>query len=865
MADISEVLLRVVGDTADAETDLARLTAELEAFNNQEADAEISIDDSAFRAEIAKARAELSALDAQDVDIDVDSDSLRTTAARADTARGSIGGFSGSLGQLFGVVAKGAPIISGFGAILLALVSSLASAVLGAGALAVALASTLGPAVLLVIAAVRKYKDEADKAGTASNALKQAVKGLAGDFDGALGPAVDKVFGALAQVLPGIGGMLGDLRANFTDLGGAVGDLIKRVADFATSKASVDAFRVAIDTLTKLVAGPGGSAFVSLLAILRNIAEAASPLLVNAFKAVADGLRGLADRTSDIDSLRETIRAQVADLGDWLGLLKEIGRIFTGLFKAALPDGRELVEVMRQGAESLADWINSASGQNRIRDFLDQVIPVAREVLTLAGKLTVAFLEWSELTAPTMRLIFNILNSIADALNTVLGWLNKLPGPLDAIAGGLLLLGGGKILGALGSLVGALGSGVGGALSGLLGKMTTLIGKFGLLRSFGLTAFAGVQDTFTDTEVAASGLTIAIGDTATEAATLADKLRGFGIDLHTNFVPALEAAAAATKVLALRAASNFAELFKAGKEAVGRLIDALQGGGPKAIKAADGVAHGAVAVIEAASGDFKGAGQELIEAFSDGQRNKEGAAKNAGASVARATKQAIGDFASEFHDVGDTSGDRYASGVSGKEGASKNAGSTIARAARQAIADFASLFNDEGSQAGDRYASGVGSKDGAARGSGSALARAVKDGLTSLDFGAVAGGIVSRILGGFGGIVGALRNLGVSAINAFISGFTSRAVPAPNTPSGGGGGGGKRKVADVLLGGLASSLEPALAGLAVAVAPTGVAGRTTINQTFNIPPAPAAHGQPDARHTAAQLALAFRRRGGRWR
>jgi hypothetical protein len=116
-----------------------------------------------------------------------------------------------------------------------ALASSFGQAVVGAGALGIALGSTLLPAVALGIGVFRRFKEQADQAGTAAHALKGAFGDFGQVFDRTLAQGSDAVMRGLAGGLRMLQPMVRSLQGEFTNFGRVVGDAFRTLgAEFAS-------------------------------------------------------------------------------------------------------------------------------------------------------------------------------------------------------------------------------------------------------------------------------------------------------------------------------------------------------------------------------------------------------------------------------------------------------------------------------------------------------------------------------------------------------------------------------------------------------------------------------------------------------
>lgn len=224
---VANLLLRITGDTSDAQGNLAGLLASLGAVDRTDAEAEVDVKTAGAQAALAALAAELTAISGREVNIDVDID--RGGAGRAaltgltsglQAAAGGAGGMSTGLRSInFGpfTLGSGAASIAALGlaailgtalvAALAAVIASLTAAVGALGALGVAFAAALGPGIVLAIAlfarlgaimeAYKAQEQAADQAAQqgaqgqqqaaaaaeqriqAANQLRDAIQGLA--------------------------------------------------------------------------------------------------------------------------------------------------------------------------------------------------------------------------------------------------------------------------------------------------------------------------------------------------------------------------------------------------------------------------------------------------------------------------------------------------------------------------------------------------------------------------------------------------------------------------------------------------------------------------------------------------------------
>lgn len=437
-------------DTTSAQANLDELKARLAAISANDVSAEVNIQIAKAQADLAVLQAELDRIDGEDVTVDVDVrrgiveriasltgqiDRLGISAGGAGT--GGVSSLSSALGEafkdasLFGVglstIAEVAPlviaaVVSVVGA-LVAMIASLGSAVGGAGALAVALGSTLFPAVGLAIGAIANFKEESDTAGTAAHALKETFGEVADSFKTATAGGSKQLFSGLADALRDLNPLVKELGPHFTKLGKAGGDAFRLLGKQFSSPAWRKFFKFATDSLTELTPLFARS-FGAFAKILANIAQASMPFLLKAFRGLAKGLEALADKTSDIDGLRDSIGGMVDSLRAWGHLLGGIVHLASAFVKAFAPIGDVIVGALGDGANNLADWLESSEGLRKVQQFFEDTGPLASELGKLLLNITLALIQFGELVAPALTPVVHFLNTIFGLLNKVLSFAN---------------------------------------------------------------------------------------------------------------------------------------------------------------------------------------------------------------------------------------------------------------------------------------------------------------------------------------------------------------------------------------------------------------------------------------------------------
>lgn len=815
MASINEILLRVEAESEDAEDSLEDVARKLNELDAEKAEAEVRAETRQARTELkamerelrsldrmsvspevevdlldaefelAALQRQLAAIDREDIEIDVevhetinrDVDSLRARMAGlrdafgdaadgADLLDDSIGGgglgggvqslggqlvpLGGSLQVIAIIAAALIPVIAAIAGAIGALVASLAYALAGAGALATAFGSVLLPFIALGIGAVQRFSDTVAKAGSAAHKLAAAASDVSSAFAKAVAPGADAVFAGMADGLRSILPLVRSLQGPLTTLGKAVGDAFRTLGAELARPAWQSFFSMLANAAAQITPALTSS-FVSLARILRDIAAAAMPFLISGLRQIADGLRSISNSTGGVEGLRGSIGGLVSQLGSWLDLIGQIGRVFLNFFAAAAPQGQQLVQWLTEGARALADWLGSAEGIAKVRDFLADVLPLAKELIEFFGRLAVAILAIGQALAPVLtpaiaglNTLLGIITKAAGVFGDLLGPVGDLMdalgplgvvllpvmGPLGLLIGLLSKLGPivdvavgviGDFLGLIGDLAGKLG-GLGGIAAGLgvilaapfllavapLVGLIALLSKVpGLLSGLGGAAedaFGGIKGLASDAADTVKGAFGVGGDGG--GPNLLTSLRDQAVDLAGS----VDVLAARFRSAGVRGAQGLAAGIRSGTAnaaAAGRaLLQSVgtQGGAAQTIAVlrqagvngarslVQGLVSGRISVAQA--------GRQLIQALSQGARGGAGQLRQAGSNAGR----------------------QFGAGARQGQGPARQAGSQLSAALTAAVRAGGRLLSGVGKAAGNLFSRGVTSARGDAQRGGQNLA-----------------------------------------------------------------------------------------------------------------------------------------------
>lgn len=259
-----------------------------------------------------------------------------------------------------------------------------------------------------------------DKLTKSEQALLAAIKRIRDELRGSFQPATDAAFGGMLRALLRVPNLINPLRASFTRLGEAVGAAFDTFSLDLIKPKTLANLRALVDGMAELT-GPITRGLSSLFQIFLNIATAALPFLVEDTKKVADQLGEWADATSDTAKLSKTIGGLVDHLHTWLDVGAAIGDVFLAFIGTAAKPGKDLAESIKSVAEETARWLREAENQEKVREFFEDVIPLAKEFVVSVAQFVAQAVEFTNKVAPALTKVlelFNAIVSVTDKLNT---------------------------------------------------------------------------------------------------------------------------------------------------------------------------------------------------------------------------------------------------------------------------------------------------------------------------------------------------------------------------------------------------------------------------------------------------------------
>lgn len=273
-------------------------------------------------------------------------------------------------------------ILAAYVAAATSLVGAMGPAIAAAGGVA---AAGIGTLIGVFAAMTIAFKTKTDEL----KAFKENIAGISAQFrpvavaiQRSLFPGLEKGFSILTRAIP-------TLRTGLSGLGATVGDVAVNLARVVTSSTNLRnlaiVFREGQPQLTAY-----GNALGSLATIFTTIAAVSAPIatrfaqFVEAFASGAEAATLAGAESGKLAAFME----RAADVAAQLGQIT--GDTFRGLFNvlsASSGAGQTLLDRISALAARFAEWSGSIQGQNALRQFFENALPVVREVNGLIGDL----------------------------------------------------------------------------------------------------------------------------------------------------------------------------------------------------------------------------------------------------------------------------------------------------------------------------------------------------------------------------------------------------------------------------------------------------------------------------------------------
>lgn len=267
-------------------------------------------------------------------------------------------------------------------------------------------------------AAQTKAKVLTDNLTDSERRLLTVVQQVVAAVKTALGPATDAVLGGVATALGNIATLATALKPVFTVIGVAIAKALTLFSGELVKPEWIAGLSLLAGAGAQLTGIFTADLLLPFLEILRNIAIAALPFLIDGLQEFGDLMKGLAADAS-VGALTPIFKVLVDNLVAWLRLIAAISRVMLAFFKDSEGPGRLLVDALTNGANALADWLNSKEGMAAVTAFFAATLPLAGSLAKLMLALVIAFLQFAQFSAPAVKVLVDILTFLIQHLREI--------------------------------------------------------------------------------------------------------------------------------------------------------------------------------------------------------------------------------------------------------------------------------------------------------------------------------------------------------------------------------------------------------------------------------------------------------------
>lgn len=247
------------------------------------------------------------------------------------------------------------------------------------------------------------------------------------------------VFIALNQILGKFNEVLPKLQGIFNAIGQAWGDALKSFGQRITSPQFLLNMAGAVQALIPLIRNLGNIAG-NLLLTFSNIGAAAMPALVALGDAVEKLTGRWAKNTSDIGKTRKTVMPMIEALKGFVGIITGAGEAAVAVFTSGSGPINDFIGWIRDGVKAFGKWAKSAKGGDKIKQFFEDTLPLAKSIIKFILKVGEVILKAFQFVAPVLKPFVDMFTLVAEIAAKILNLFLLIPAPVRGFAGEILAL-----------------------------------------------------------------------------------------------------------------------------------------------------------------------------------------------------------------------------------------------------------------------------------------------------------------------------------------------------------------------------------------------------------------------------------------
>lgn len=284
-------------------------------------------------------------------------------------------------------------------------------------------AATAGTEVGITDAQQRAL-EETNKLTDAERRFLEVLKQVRGELRTGIGPATDAVFGAMGRAIGRLPRLLNPLSGGFRKIGEAIASVVDNISTFVIQPNNIASFQRLFDASARVVEILGNDVFLNFFRIIINIANLAMPALIEQLQRLGDYLGGVADQTEDVAKVKPVIDAMTDSFAAFARLGGAVIDVLVAIAQSAGPIGNELVGSLTDALHSLAAFLRSTEGQEKIKDFFEDTLPSVKALIKSLVLLARIGLRLFQFFSPFLEGFLTGINLLLGAVDKFLALLN---------------------------------------------------------------------------------------------------------------------------------------------------------------------------------------------------------------------------------------------------------------------------------------------------------------------------------------------------------------------------------------------------------------------------------------------------------
>jgi hypothetical protein len=258
------------------------------------------------------------------------------------------------------------------------------------------------------------YRTKRGKLTEAEKAFLDAIIAVRKGFRGLITAGTDPIFRAFTTAIKNMGRFGGLVKAAFKVIGEEMAGAITKILAEITSPRWAVFWLTAVQGARDLIGVLGDKVFINFLRVIRNLAIAFMPHLIEQLKAFANWLGKIGKSSDGLLSTDKRVKTIMGSFSAFTALLGSVIGMLVAFGVAVGPAFEDLTKWITKGVEEFRRWLESDEGQKRITKFFKDVDPFVKALVKSIIKFGKAFMVTLSVLAPFLAIFFEGFNTILD-------------------------------------------------------------------------------------------------------------------------------------------------------------------------------------------------------------------------------------------------------------------------------------------------------------------------------------------------------------------------------------------------------------------------------------------------------------------